>query len=86
MHYRGNAFVPSTLTIHVGDIVLWINDSTDYLWPASDHHPTHELYPEFDAKRAVTQAKPWAFKFERRGTWTYHNHLSPDATAVIIVE
>ncbi len=86
VHYRDGAFVPSLLSISVGETVLWINDGDDYLWPASDHHPTHELYPAFDAKRAVTQAKPWSFTFEKRGRWTFHNHLSPDATGTIVVE
>ena len=60
IHYADSTFVPSTVTIPAGETVEFVNDGDDYLWPASDHHPTHELYPAFDSKRAVTQAKPWS--------------------------
>ena len=42
-------FEPSTLTINAGDTVKFENKSSDDAWPASNVHPTHQLYPGFDA-------------------------------------
>jgi plastocyanin len=79
------AFSPATLTVDVGDTVTFVNRSRDDKWPASDVHPTHERYPLFDARKTIVPGGTWSFRFERRGRWTYHDHLSPEVTGVIVV-
>jgi hypothetical protein len=54
-------------------------------WPASDFHPTHNLYPEFDPKKPIAQNSSWVFVFDKSGKWTYHNHLFPSQIGTIIV-
>jgi plastocyanin len=76
---------PRTLTVERGEVVVFANESDEDVWPASDVHPTHQLYPGFDAKRGVSPGRSWSFTFERPGRWTYHDHLSPETKATIVV-
>ena len=56
--FTDNGLEPSTLTIKSGDTVTFENDSSDDAWPASNVHPTHLLYPGFDAKKPFCPATP----------------------------
>ena len=84
--YTDSGFSPSTLTIKAGDTVVFKNESSSAFWPASAVHPTHELYPEFDAKAAISLGSTYSFTFNRVGTWKYHNHLNASHTGTIVVE
>ncbi len=80
-----NGFEPKTLTVTAGDEVLFINnDDTDH-WPASNFHPTHTLYPEFDSKDGIAPGESWKIKFEKVGVWRMHDHLFPHLTGTITV-
>jgi plastocyanin len=79
------AFRPPLVTIERGESVTFRNESGGDKWPASDVHPTHELYRGFDAQRAVLAGESWSFTFERSGRWTYHDHLSPNVKGTIVV-
>src|SRR5260221_12536888 len=46
-------FEPTTLTIKQEDSVTFTSKRGKPFWPASDLHPTHELYPQFDPKRPI---------------------------------
>ena len=83
--YSGGQFLPNSLEIKVGDIVVFKNDSPGDFWPASGPHPTHTAYPEFDAKSAIASGKTFDFKFLKAGSWKFHNHLNPEATGTIVV-
>ena len=78
-------FVPSELTITVGETVTFENDSQYDVWPASDNHPTHEAYPAFDPKRPLLPNTAWSFTFTETGGWAMHNHLNPDQVGMIQV-
>lgn len=84
--YDGKNFQPSSLTVKVGDIVIFRNKSTKAFWPASNPHPAHTDYPEFDAKKAVAAGQTFEFKFTKEGTWKFHDHLNPTATGVVVVQ
>lgn len=79
-------YEPKNLTIHVGDTVIFKNVSTDDRWPASNIHPTHEIYPEFDPGKPVTPGTRWEFQFTKAGIWKYHDHLVPSMNGTITVE
>lgn len=83
--YDGNAYTPNTLSIKAGDIVLFKNKSKNTFWPASNPHPLHTDYPEFDPKKPIAAGQTYEFKFLRVGTWKFHDHLSPTARGVITV-
>jgi plastocyanin len=81
-----NGWEPSTLTIKSGDTVKFENDSSDDAWPASNVHPTHLLYPGFDAKKPLLPGDSYSFTFTKAGSWGYHNHLEPDVQGTIVVK
>lgn len=83
---RQDEYVPSVLTIKKGTTVIFKNDSPDWRWPASNLHPTHDIYPEFDPKEPVAAGKSWSFRFDKAGSWNMHDHLAPYITGTITVQ
>ncbi|OGG61179.1 hypothetical protein A3C87_03455 [Candidatus Kaiserbacteria bacterium RIFCSPHIGHO2_02_FULL_49_34] len=97
--YTVDGFSPQELTIKVGDRVVWINNTTADMWPATGMHPTHTVYPGsdikkcteadtsmiFDACRPFASGDAYAFTFTEVGTWRYHDHLKVSNTGTIIV-
>lgn len=70
-------FKPSEFRIRAGEVVAWINHGSSNHWPASDFHPTHGIYPEFDPKEPILPGGQWTFQFDRVGKWRFHDHLHP---------
>jgi len=83
--YDGKAFSPASLDIRMGDVVFFKNNSDSPFWPASGPHPTHGMYPEFDAKAPVKPGETFQFKFLRVGEWKYHDHMNNGVSGVINV-
>ena len=81
-----NGFGPEVSNIHRGDTVIFRSMTGKHFWPASDLHPTHLLYPEFDPREPIRPQDTWQFRFDRPGRWTFHDHLSPYFTGTINVE
>lgn len=73
------------ITIESGDTVLFKNYGSDDRWPASNIHPTHEIYSEFDPRHPISPGKDWVFVFDKTGIWRYHDHLDPQITGTISV-
>ncbi|MDO8466849.1 MAG: hypothetical protein Q7S83_01780 [bacterium] len=66
------------LEIKQGDTVTFENTgTTKYRWPASNIHPTHQIYSEFDPKKKMAPGESWSFTFNKPGTWKFHDHLAP---------
>lgn len=82
--YDGN-FDPETLSVKKCTKVTFKNESTESRWPASNIHPTHGIYPEFDPQRTIEPGKEWSFVFDKVGNWKYHDHLYPTIRGVISV-
>ncbi|TSC74815.1 MAG: Uncharacterized protein G01um101433_989 [Parcubacteria group bacterium Gr01-1014_33] len=72
-----NGFVPQEITIAKGGTVIFTTTRGKEFWPASDLHPTHKIYPEFDPKEPIEPGASWSFRFNEIGEWKYHDHLSP---------
>ncbi len=68
---------PKNITIQKGDTVIFVNADTEEHWPASDPHPSHTIYPQFDPKHDITPGESWQFTFTRVGTWGFHDHENP---------
>ncbi|TSC75512.1 MAG: hypothetical protein G01um101430_354 [Parcubacteria group bacterium Gr01-1014_30] len=80
-----NAYYSKSVEIHEGDTVSFKNTGKNDKWPASNIHPTHEIYTEFDAGKPVTPNQSWSFVFGKPGVWQYHDHLYPKITGTITV-
>jgi len=59
------------------------------VWVASDPHPEHTGYSEFDAARILdalpSPGEGYEFVFEKVGSWAYHNHTQPSYDGVVNV-
>lgn len=98
--YTDAGYAPRAHTITAGDTVTFVNQSSGLMWTASAMHPTHTAYPGssiakcgtsqeqgiFDACKGVEANGEWSFTFGEKGTWNYHDHLSPTRFGTIIVE
>ena len=83
---RDDGYEPANLTAAVGTTITFTNDDTNDHWPASNIHPTHEIYPAFDPKRAIPPGESWSFIFDKAGIWRWHDHLFPNLKGTITVE
>lgn len=79
-------FSPDTLTIKVGDTVVFINDDSRDRWPASDIHPTHLLCPGFDALEPMEPGETYSHTFTKAETCPMHDHLVPRLKGSIMIE
>ncbi len=98
--YTDNGFGPNPLTVKKGDTVIFKNESSSDFWPASAMHPTHIVYggttlqehcPDdagvaFDSCKGIPSGASWSFKFEKIGSWNYHDHLNASHFGKVIVE
>lgn len=80
-----NGFEPSELRIHRGDTVVFENTTIRPAWPASEVHPTHQILPEFNAKRSLNLGETYNFTFTKIGEFPIHDHLKPSLKGKIIV-
>jgi plastocyanin len=83
--YSDEGFTPDRLEIRLGQQVRFVNESQKPFWPASNIHPTHRIYPEFDASQPIPSGETWAFTFDRAGFWRFHNHLAPQMSGLVVV-
>lgn len=80
-----DGFKPAQIAIKKDTIVRFKNVGGSDVWPASDPHPVHTTYQDFDARRMVKSGETYEFKFKNVGTWGCHDHLSPGLTCRIVV-
>lgn len=81
-----DGFNPAQITIKKGTIVRFTNVGEGDMWPASNPHPAHTTYQDFDARRKVKPGETYEFKFKNVGKWGCHDHLSPGLTCRIVIE
>jgi len=80
---KENSFEPETLTVKKGTTVEFKNMDKVARWPASNLHPTHQIYPQFDVRKPVEKGQSWQFTFDKAGEWKYHDHLIPSIRGTI---
>lgn len=85
IHMTEDGFEPRTVSIVQGDTVIFENLDDEFRWPASNIHPTHAIYPEFDPLLPLDSGEEWSFTFTKVGEWRMHDHLLPEFTGVITV-
>ena len=85
IHMKNSGFEPQDVTIEQGQTVIFESADEDDHWPASDAHPSHMVYPEFDPKKGIAPEESWEFRFDKMGAWKYHDHLNPTLRGTITV-
>src|SRR3990167_8100903 len=78
-------FSPSEITVDENSTIIFVNKDNQPHWPASDFHPTHEIYPEFDPGREIEPGQSWPLKPIKVGAWKFHDHLFPHIKGIITV-
>lgn len=68
-------FDPQEVTLQKGGTVTFLTTRNKPFWPASNLHPSHTIYSEFDPMRPLQPSETWQFTFDRVGDWAYHDHL-----------
>lgn len=98
--YTDSGFSPKIFAAANGQTIVFKNESSGPLWVASDLHPTHTAYsgtslkehcadgatPSFDSCKGIGAGEEYSFKFERSGSWDYHNHSFASHKGTIIIE
>ncbi len=98
--YTDSGYSPNSITIKKGETVIFKNQSSISMWPASAMHPTHGAYSgtsldehcpdtansSFDACTGILPGVSWSFKFDKIGNWKFHDHLNSESFGSIIVE
>lgn len=79
-----NGFSPSTVTIHHGESIRWINNSSAVASVNSDDYPLNRLYPELNLGQ-FKQGMSLVHVFLSQGTYTYHNQYKPQQKGNVIV-
>ncbi|MBI3534068.1 MAG: hypothetical protein HY072_01075 [Deltaproteobacteria bacterium] len=80
-----NGFIPKDIIIQQGNTVTFENVGNNKHWPASNIHPTHQIYHEFDSKHGILSGERWSFTFNKAGEWRMHDHLYPEFSGFIVV-
>lgn len=80
-----SGFSPAGVKVKVGTKIKFVNRTDLSFWPASDLHPNHAIYPEFDPKRALSPNEVWEFQFDNVGTFRFHDHLNPTSRGTVVV-
>lgn len=83
--YTNSCFVSGNQSIKKGDTIRFTNNSNGSMWPASDRHPEHDIYSEFDSKGPIGNGGMYTFTFTRTGTWGYHDDIKPGCGGAITV-
>ena len=80
-----SGFSPATLTIKAGTTVTWTNKSGSDATVNSNPHPVHTDYPPLNLG-SFSDGGTLSLKFDKPGTYGYHNHLNPSEKGTIIVQ
>lgn len=80
-----SGFEPQTVTIKVGEKVVWMNKSGGVANVNSAVHPTHQVFPPLNLGQ-VADGSSLELIFDKAGTYKYHNHLDASQTGTVVVE
>lgn len=91
-----DGFFPQEVTVKVGGSVTWTNQGGDDMWVATAPHPAHTAYsgtslqqhcPDTDGNDfdQCANGATYTFKFDKAGTFPYHNHSNATKFGRVIV-
>ena len=86
VRYSNTGFQPAKLTVPVGTMVEFVNQSDEEMWVASNVHPSHEILATFDQFKGVGKGQRYMYTFDKKGVWPYHDHINPALEGIITVE
>ena len=84
--YSDSGFSPKSLNVKLGTTITFKNESSKSMWVASNPHPIHTDYSDFDAKRGYKKGESYQFTFTEAKEYSYHDHLNSGNEGTIKVE
>jgi len=81
-----SGFEPRYVKINLGTTITFTSVLNNPFWPASNLHPSHGIYREFDPRTPLTPDEGWSFTFDKIGTSGFHDHIRSYFTGIIYVE
>lgn len=69
-------FIPGTITVSKNTLITFTNKDSKQHRVSSDPHPTHTNLKGFDSP-SLENGESYFFLFDKKGTFTYHDHLNP---------
>jgi plastocyanin len=78
-------FTPAHVRITAGTKIVFTSTREHEFWPASNPHPSHDIYPQLDPKQPIPSGQSWTFVANRVGIWGYHDHIRSYYTGVLDV-
>ncbi len=60
VHVTEKGFEPRSVEVGAGETMVFENVDDEGHWPASDDHPTHEIYPAFDPNKLPNRTRAGA--------------------------
>jgi hypothetical protein len=81
-----DGFVPERLRVDAGTHIVFSTELGNQFWPASNPHPSHTIYDQFDPNRPIAPGETWTFEANEAGVWGYHDHLRSFYTGILYVE
>jgi plastocyanin len=80
-----DGFSPAQLVVREGDTVTFTTKNSEAFWPASNVHPTHTSFPDFDPRQPVSPSDSWSFTFTKAGSYKFHDHINANFEGEITV-
>jgi plastocyanin len=93
--YNGTSFSPQSVTVRKGGTVTWTSTAGN-MWVASARHPDHTVYAGTTRQQhcpdtagvafdQCATGTTYSFKFDKTGTWNYHDHINASAFGSVVV-
>ena len=84
--YNSNGtFEPESLTVKVGDLITFKNNSSEGMEIAIGEHESHLSLKDFEEKEVKSQGS-YIFSPRERGSFIFHNHLKPQKSGKLVIE
>lgn len=83
--YTNSGYTTDYIEVSIGTPIFFWNRSNLPMWTASDPHPIHTDFSEFDSRRAYMSGSVYIYRFKTTGTYTYHNHDKSNHRGIIRV-
>lgn len=85
IRYTNEGYVPANITVKAGTMVMFVNESDQDMWVASNGHPAHLDLPTFDQFEFSAKGSQYVYTFDQVGAWKYHDHIAPIYGGIITV-
>lgn len=72
-----SGFVPQTMTVKVGQPIVWTNNDSSPHQINSDPFPTDNAVPGLNSGSGLSKGQTYRYVFSKAGTYTYHDDLNP---------